>query len=289
MKTILFSIFIVLLLCVGCSDQKKTKINKETDLEKMNLNGKLQSIQSTSYKAIKKFGEIVPGKVDGLFTQFYYIVFNKDGNIVEKNTTFESDGFYDFKKTIEYNNKGRKIKHNYYSNDSLSGKTTYQYGKNGNIIKRNENNPDGTLSRETIYKYDKKGNMLEISFYKSDSLTGRRINKYDEEGNRIEISVYNSNGSLSRKRKFEYDKQRKMVEENRYAADGSLNEKITYKYNEKGDIIEEKSTGYGSSTRRTYTYKYDNNGNWKTKFMYFKNLTSDPIFIIKRDIVYFND
>ena len=78
--------FLILLLSFfyfSCSTENRN----ETSLEKMKLNGKVESLKITQYKAVDKFGEITTSDTlkDGRgWTETEYI-FDKKGNKIKEN------------------------------------------------------------------------------------------------------------------------------------------------------------------------------------------------------------
>ena len=87
MKKIL-SLFIVGFLLVGFSQKKE----KQTDLEKDKLKGKVKSTTSSKYEAVEKFGEVQKGSLRSKEIYKY----DESGNKTEE-AYYNSDGSLDFK------------------------------------------------------------------------------------------------------------------------------------------------------------------------------------------------
>ena len=189
---------IVILFFLGCSSNSKY----ENDVTRLNLKGKVKSINEFSYEAIEKFGNIKRGKRKRKLSWDLdeYIIFDNKGNKIEENK-YSSDGNLKYKYTYKYDNKGNKIEVNYYNSDgSLESKQLYKYDNNGNEIEADYYNPVGSLADKWTYKYNEKGNIIEVNNYNSaGSLIGNAIHKYDEKGKRIEANLYISDGRLDSK------------------------------------------------------------------------------------------
>lgn len=246
---------LVIVLCAvfSCNNQR------ETDLTKSNLNGKVKSYTISEYKAENRFGKIERGRQKFSFAA----KFNDKGNQVEKNS-FNSDGSLDYNCTYKYDDKGNKVKENCY-------------------------NSDGSLYKWYIYNYDDKGNkILEERFYKSGGVVRhtKLTRKYDEKGNQVEDNFYNSDGSLGARYIYKYDDKRNLVESNFYKSDGSLGVRWIYKYDDKRNRVESnryKSDG-SLDIKHTFKYEFDEIENW-TKQIEFNKGT--PILITERVFEYF--
>jgi len=147
-----------------------------TDMAKMKLIGKVNTLTEMKYKAIDSFGKIQTGDIEG-------------------------------KNIIVFNEKGIKIEESQYdSDDSLEHKYTYAYDSKGNQVEMSSFNPDGSLKFKNTYKYDDKSNKTEENSYASNgTLNYKNIYKYDDKGNEIEEDDFKSDGSLDYKFTYKYD------------------------------------------------------------------------------------
>lgn len=90
---------ILILFFLGCSSNSKY----ENDVTRLNLKGKVKSINEFSYEAIEKFGNIKRGKRKRKLSWDLdeYIIFDDKGNEIEKNR-YNSDGSLFSKWTFKY-------------------------------------------------------------------------------------------------------------------------------------------------------------------------------------------
>jgi len=198
-----------------------------------------------------------------------------------------------------FNVNGNEIKQNYYNPDgSLSSIWNYKYDDNGNQIEVKHYSSDGSLYIKWTYKYDDKGNQIEANQYYTRK--GIRVKvectyKYTGKGNKIKwCNVYHEN-DLFCKTMEKYNDKGNIVEEKSYYSAGYLSSKDTWKYDDKGNLIE-KNRRYRSDdsnkstdewvydTKLTYKYEYDNQGNWVKKIGYRDTI---PSYIIEREIEYY--
>ena len=102
----------------------------------------------------------------------------------------------------------------------------YEYDANGNVIKRSDYNPGGTLDFYHTYEYDANGNKIKTSRYNADG--SYSIHEYDANGNKIKRSDYNPDGTLKEYAIYEYDANGNKIKENHYNPDGTLQSEHTY-------------------------------------------------------------
>ncbi len=148
------SIVVLALLTIASCSVSQNKERKKTDLDEMDLKGKVKSVKESEYKAVNKFGEIEKGEVQ---REPVYL-FNTEGNITEL-AEYNSDGSLDKKWIYKYDDKGNKVERAWYESDgSLNQKYTYEYeyDKQGNWIKKItywSTTPEDVTEREIEY-YD---------------------------------------------------------------------------------------------------------------------------------------
>ena len=88
---------------------------------------------------------------------------------------------------------------------SLSRRDTHNYDEQGNEIRRNDYDSDGSLTYRYTYKYDEQGNNIEKNSYNPDgSLSSRATYRYNEQGNEMEENSYNPDSSLALSRTQKY-------------------------------------------------------------------------------------
>jgi hypothetical protein len=275
-------IIILVFLISSLSANSQDKIHRE----EFGLKGNVKSVKENSYKKVEKFGEIVKEKSRRVyFMRDFYYIFNKKGNIINKNeyTTDESDYH---KYIFKYNRKGE---------------VTTKKLESTIVISSMKN----TVKFHTIYKYDNYGNIIEQVFYKSsnNSFLSKYTYIYNKEGNKIEQNYYDESiDKLDKKRKYKLDDKGNVIEENYYESSGKLKYKYLSKYNEKGNKIEDQTfkpdgslvyrdifeyDNYNNITLEEgykIKYEYDINGNWISKIEFYDNVEGHTI---EREIVYF--
>jgi len=288
MKKII-TLFISILFMIGCNTNK-SKI--ETDLKKYDLKGKVKSMQSVSYRAIEKFGEIQKGEeVDkllsifnemGNFTERIYsknrkidskqtYIYNDQGNIIDKKE-YDSEGNLKLQTTYNYDEKGNKLEENTFGGFETK-KTTYKYDDKGreveSLITLSFQGFDGSVELRITKEYDQKGNVVEEKNYNNrNELSNRSIFTYDERGNKVkEIFINLDTNKSEEKNIYIYDKNNKKIEIQKYISD-NLSEKSTIKYDERGNILEKDIIDFITNTSFKIVYKNDKTGNPIEKVYY---------------------
>ena len=245
----IISFLVLLTISIGCNNTNEFK----NDLERLNLKGKVKTLKWTPYEAVEKFGEVTKGEI--AIGENYSIVFNEEGNMIERKKYLSSGKPYE--------------------------KYVYKYDSNHNLIEENYSSY-GEFESKTKYKYDDRGKRIEKAEYNSEgSLSGKEVYKYDEKGNKIEIQNIASNGDKYGKGIFKYNKKNKLVEKNYYRSDGNLIKKGIFIYNENGDLIEEKDSDKNFNMEVVAEYKdkgikiishdSDDNINLQTKVVFNSN------------------
>ncbi|MBI3502314.1 MAG: hypothetical protein HY063_11020 [Bacteroidetes bacterium] len=285
-KTIL--ILIILSVCVlNCYAQGK----ETTDLQRINLTGKVKSIHLTAYentawsdKPAKwtMLHKAYPCIYDLSADMNEFLSFDNKGRTTEKKHYYEDNKEY---KTItKYDVSGNKIETIDYRHDTITGKITYKYDGNGKITESSSYN-ENKLRKKIIYKYDTKGNTIEENeFDDKEKPSGKIICKYDDKGKMIEKDNSNAKGMVTSKNIYTHNEKGILTEENFYEPKDSLNKKIkyddngnkiedcsyyknkmtsnvTYQYDKKGNMLESIEHNKDGSIYRKWTHKYDDKGN----------------------------
>jgi hypothetical protein len=248
---IIYRYLITVLLLLILSGCKKETI-KVNDLHSLNLKGNVKSINETNYEAIQKFGKITKGNRGSVILNSAldsYIVFNTEGNIIEKNAFF-SDGKLGRRYTIKYDKNIKEETENDFSNSTITINT---------------------------YKYDEKKNVLE---HKINSRFGEVIHKYSYkyDSNGLLIATYNENGKIEEN--YKYDNNEKLTENHRFDIYGQTTRKFTLKYYNNGNVKEtEELLYYDGVIYSQEMYKCNSDG--KVTFFiktYKGNLDSKKIY-----------
>jgi hypothetical protein len=251
---------LIAFISFDCSAQenKKSDILKKNDWTKLNLKGKVMTMEEKSvFKTKIKNGD------SGSFTTGTSI-FNELG----------------------YRTEFRSV-----SNNNVERTTKYNYDKEGNMI---ESNNEGFLKMTYTFKYDKKGNIIENSgraIIESKLIENKIIYKYDDRGNMIEENtyynfsevpysikyIYDNNGNITEMSSkvismkdhtplnviSKFNDDGKIREENYYDSKGKFKGKVTYEYDSNGNVIMlNNNLDNGDPNKTTYKYEYDGQGNW---------------------------
>lgn len=263
---------ITCILLFSCGQEKTNSLTEK------NLEGKVKSVTTTAYSAVKKFGELQTADFQ------YSNIDNYDisGNIIEQSSTGWMAGKYIYK----YDKHGNKTDcSSYDAGGELRYLWTYNYDEKGNKTEEIGSNSEGSLGEKSRFKYDKYGNQIEHNSYDAaGNLKEKKTFKYDGKGKQIEKNSFDAFSSLIGKSAFTYDRNGNMIEIRHYKPDGTLEGERTIKYDTQGNEIE--SSGHTLSYgfyKNTNTYiNFDNEGNWTEKH----NLSDYTID--ERKIVYYD-
>jgi hypothetical protein len=293
-----YKILLLLLFCIIIFSSAEIISSSESK--------RILSIESKTYKAVEKFGEVEKVKLSCVEIEKY----NEYGNLMERviHDADTNDNIIYGNKTVvlNYNDK-RKIKDiNEYSLDGiLIGRIIFQYDDKGKLKEEKDYYYDGSKKTKKTYKYDALGNLLGWGteyFAQPENLpietyifTEKDV-KYFAKGNVVEIIYskeqktickYNSKGNLSEQ--FEITKREYENEIDTSASIYPVKKKIkffydtlisTYKYDDKNNVIEYEVP----ANKWTYKYYFDENGNW-IKSIQFND--GEPDEIKERIIVYY--
>jgi len=277
-----------ILFLLSCSSNHAN----QTDLSKNKLKGNIKSVQQFTYKAIEKFGEITKGEITRMSLSYMdntNIIYNPDGNILEKHTYYVQKDHWSKTYTCEYSMTGELINMSRLNGVGKSiRKIVFNYDNNGNNNEQTEykvKNEIEIISNKIIYKYNDNRNKIEGNKYISDGTFSKGwIAKYDNKGNILEKKWYKSNKVYYMKQIYQYDEKGNMTEFTKYdEPNGKISFKQTFKYSKNGDPIS-KSEGIEDTYDETYEYKYDEFNNWVRKVIFINGV---PKYIQERDIVYY--
>lgn len=309
MKSFYFLFVFTLILLYSCINES----NNKNDLLNDNLSGSVKSLKETSYEAIEKFGEVVKGekKRSNNFIKDSYILYNKEGNVIEINE-YNSKGHIIFKKVNVFEN-GLLVEEKEYSSDEyLEKRLVNTFDINKNCIEKLWYDSSGYLLLKVTYKYNENNQLIESNDYGTDnSHYFKTLFVYNDNGYLIENNQYQNNGNLNRKSIYKYDKEGNQIEKHISAVGGGFI-KYSYSYNKKGLVTEEISyDAYGNVSKKissiydnfdnliettiiynkdnvvvvnNFVYQYDKNKNWIKKIIYKNKI---PVFIIEREIDYY--
>lgn len=273
----------ICILMLSCASTMKPK---ENDLERYNLNGKVKSCtKAISYYKYEKEDTIVK---DIETKKYEELVFNKEGNVAQKNS-FYRDGrpykkivyIYDkyfnnieritikipldtvLRSIKKYDSSRNNIESLIYDGkDSLIRHLQSLYDKDNNqirsLILKSKESPNPLLKIE--YKYDSNGNEIETIRYYKDKTQTHWYTKYDTVGNEIEWIVNDKYGNQERRYITIYDENSNPIEEKLFDSNNEIDSYFISKYNAFGNEIESREY-FKDSTFKRKTYLYDQRGN----------------------------
>ena len=257
---------------------------QDTDWEKMLLNGQVKSVSQTSYVAIPKGpGSIDKGKKQGTFFR------------------------------CEFNNEGRKILDQSYSDIGVAGEITeYNYDEEGNILEEIRKSATGKLLNTVRWAYDSKGHLKNKSLQDINGEVLRKgVFRYDIEGNCISEMWFSKEGTKFSELRYKYDSAGQLIAKDvlfhqeageeyeplkyEWNSRGRIAEEwrglpqnvqhYTYKYSVRGEVISGTEPVQGQADAE-YVYKFynDEHGNWKKRVKFFNDV---PVLYEEREYVYY--
>ena len=177
-------------------------------------------------------------------------------NLSDKNLTgdveyFQEISFSAVKKNGEYFKGNRR--------DSWTKDENIWFDKNGNYIKKQKINSDGSVFEEHIYKYNIDNKLVEVSKYRNEEPSGKIILKYNNNNLLISQTHYYSDGSVEYLTTFKYDNKNLKIEDITYE-DGEFYNKNTYTYDDNNNLIVlyEDFADKKENLNHFYTYNNEN-------------------------------
>lgn len=236
-----------------------------TDLTKMNLKGKITSVQEVE----DKMPSTIPDGADfnSRIERTLYL-FNEKGYSTEKKVMV--NGKFYSKRKMHYNTSNQVIQtEDYNENDSITdyGDLGYEYDKNGKMSRIFSPTSSTTYETQVVYQTDSK---LLVTYSYEDN--GTKVKNYER--------VENKKGETIEERSYIHDK---LYTETLCAfnAKGLLSKKtdkhywngsITYTaqefmYNTNNDVVKIKTLNESSDVvnEENIKYEYDKRGNWIKK------------------------
>ncbi|HTA84576.1 MAG TPA: hypothetical protein VK783_16650 [Bacteroidia bacterium] len=177
--------------------------------------------------------------------------YNMNGEVV-----YESIGFF--------NMKGQEIKDISYGKGHIKTINTYEFDKNGGVIRNDMFDSNSNLIYYTIYKYDEKGRMILDSGITSDIDNGKRIYYLD----RKYVHCYNENKRFKVTKNYNGNNELSVIDTEKFDSNWNTTEYITYDAND-GSIRGKQISEYSKDGKEVkficdnaiiQSY-YDNNGN----------------------------
>ena len=279
-KQILF-ILVTAIMLVGCEAKKEIK----SDLEKMNLKGKISKVIIATNTA-----EVNNGLVDAVKTSTdknYYnhiIKFNDDGNIISyRSLNYKRKRVKEIH--YEYDNNKRLISEVYLNaDDNIDKRKVYEYEGENLICIRTEDRYTNELGREE-FKYD-----------------GDKVVKKEKYRNGVLVSSDTLLSNDENYEAWEHSDENGITNHEFIYENGALKEAIfgdmsyLFERDEKGNITK----AYNASASpegfeifdckskegvHIYKYKYDKRGNWKSRIEHYSE-KGRAKFLVSRKIFY---
>ena len=281
------------------------KPEQVTDVQLLELKGKVKSMKESVYTAVLKDGKVEKNKLHHQETYSY----TETGQLTEGSWP-DKDGlemnvecYYDEQHALK--ERGIKGKENYV-------KVKYEYDAKGNLILESEFAKDGSLNHKTVHVYDEAGQLREESEYRDSSVFMEKIAyAYDKSGHLVEKIVFNSANKVEGKTTFIYNDKGQKTDEilydhegqiNRYeysykekgklavllqySKPGKLETRTVYTYNENGYVTEEAHYNANGTLEHKHVFRYtiDDQGNWKSMIV----MENDKAkMVVERQIQYY--
>jgi len=185
MKTLNLILIILMLPLCYCSQKRD-----ESDLNRENIRGQVNTLTMSVYFATEKNGEPQKDSLRYKETSKY----NDQGNLLEEKY-IGSNGNILNKQICKYDSIGNRLEMDMYrsvSRDSsvnrITQKFTYKNDAKGRQIERNSYGSGSSLTDKFTYKYDTKGNLVES--YNFSLKNTYKYDKYDKTGNWLRQIVF---------------------------------------------------------------------------------------------------
>jgi hypothetical protein len=223
-----YKLLILIFFLISCTNQNTN------DYLKLNLKGKVKSINQIPYSASENFGKISLNE------------FQIFGAII---STGEDVEYGDVKimshEKIHFNERGL-----------IEEKIGY-YDINEQILSK------------TIFKYDEKNRLISEIKYKFDnSIEYKNILEIQDSKNKSSLIKYGGNGNINAKEEYFHDTKLNKILEKRYTSKGELKNSLKFEY-EKKNII--KTTLFNNKGNVINNVNYEYEGDVKIKKSVFNN------------------
>lgn len=211
--------FLLILMLAVCSSCDK----KRNDLFEMGLKGQVKTV--TRYAGYLEAGELAQGSMKEKFS------FNEAGNITEL-LVFNSKGEVARREETLYNDKGEKVKTDYYDDYAMLYQTCfYVYDQKGRKTSTTYRNSDGGLIERLDYSYDYLGNdTLRTSYDKEDNVKMICSCIFGKNGKVLLEEIYNAKRVLVSRECFQYNDDGAMTRFYSYSVENVLEFEMNFKY-----------------------------------------------------------
>ncbi|MBI1838153.1 MAG: hypothetical protein HYR91_12895 [Flavobacteriia bacterium] len=251
---------------------------KQNDLSKYSLNGKVKSIHSIKYDGLLTNDTLVtkgPKKVNKRFFNITdrILLFNNSGFVLEKNDNndIHEKNVYDDKNNLLYsidldsNLKIKsKVEFKYYkinkvrselwfdADNKLYYKIIVKY-KKGKLVKEIEKNFFEKINYLRKYQYDNIGFVNKIEDFENDSLRNAIVYTNDTLGNNLKTETYDKEMKIKEFIENKFNKSGNLISSVKYDSNKNIISKNNFTYDLENHLIEES----GLIDNRNY-YKFYN-------------------------------
>ena len=200
---------------------------------------------------------VLLGHEDGTYYEYKY---DDSGNLSEE-VRYEQGVIISHEKR-EYDEDGRKIKSLVCFGESSKMVSVYKYNYFGNMTMEATYSCYGEMVNKAscLYEYGRNGNLIRRLFFKEDIFNVAEEYVYDDSGNLFKEVSYDAEGNVLWL--CVYDDSGNLIKEESYDAEGNALWFYGYDYDKNGNMIEETTLSYIKK------YEYDEQNN-KTKEIYY--------------------
>lgn len=293
----------------------------QSDLEKLDILGKVRSMHITSYRAIEHGDTVLTGEREWesffdldekkLFDEWGFLKehINYDNNFLISGVSFiEYDSLHRLETSLRYNAHDSVFTEKVYNIYNEQGDLIKEliehyhdeyglYGGDSSVVEYYHEFDDkhnkvrttgGMYGFETLHTYNDAGlKIKEVTFKEGYSVT--ELVKYDHRGYRIEkkrVVVRDGIVEVVECDKFEHNERSELTAWIDCNSDCEEVSRRRFIYDNGGRLVKVEKVLANGELEYTYTYKYDidEHGNWVREYKY---LNGRPTFIIERTFEYY--
>jgi hypothetical protein len=215
---------------------------KVADVNGQSVEGPRRLVELLTFDKKGKFSEqTVKNPDDSIKFKFAWkSTYNAEGRLTQREF-YNANGVRTCRSIYDHDAKALLIKATFYCPGKIiNHQESFFYDSEGNKVRENYTNADGTVRSSTTFVYDG-GRLVQENYYSRDgSLSHRNVLVYDEQGNRTEIVAYDEKGGIL----FKFGMT--------YSADSRGKPAELLTYSRRNTLV----------SKETYTYEFDSFGNW---------------------------
>jgi len=170
-----------------------------------------------------------------------------------------------FKQTIDYNEKGNKIKENRY-NGSEHHVIDYHYNGDDKLSRIVKSDLDDNVIQKRVFSY--KGNVANIRVVNDEgTLISRIVNKYDGRGNLVEYTEFTPDGQRIKKITYTFNEKNLKTDEIKYQKGNFIYHK-SYNYDKDNKLVEIQMEQPKDKVHISKIFHYTPDGNLSKEMWY---------------------